>query len=272
MVSCILALYLALPGAIPLGDHVVRLKPDTTTVRNGEPDTTTVRGGGTRGVRLQPDLTADALYARREDLASAKQAAAIWAERLQQNPKDFEAAWKLARARYWLGGHGPEPERKASLQAGIQAGRAAVAAEPNRPHGHFWIAANMGSLAESFGLRQGLKYRGDIKNELLTVLKLDPAFQQGSADRALGRWYYKVPGLFGGSKKQSEQHLRASLGYGPNNTASRFFLAETLRALDRPQEARAELQKVLDAPIDPDWGPEDRDFKEQARRLLATPR
>ena len=52
----------------------------------------------------------------------------------------------------------------------------------------------MGALAESFGMRQGLKYRGDIKDELLLVLKLDPAFQHGSADRALGRWYFKVPG------------------------------------------------------------------------------
>ena len=60
----------------------------------------------------------------------------------------------------------------------------------------------MGALAESFGMRQGIKYRGQIKDALLTTLKLDPAFLQGSADRALGRWYFKVPGLFGGSNKQ----------------------------------------------------------------------
>ena len=96
----------------------------------------------------------------------------------------------------------------------------------------------MGALAESFGMRQGLKYRGDINDELLTVLKLDPAFQQGSADRALGRWYYKVPGLFGGSRKKSEEHLRKSLTYNPNSSASHFFLAETL--IDRrPEERRA---------------------------------
>ena len=51
--------------------------------------------------------------------------------------------------------------------------------------------------------------------ERVIVLKLDPAFQKGSADRALGRWYYKVPGLFGGSRKKSEEHLRKSLTYDP---------------------------------------------------------
>jgi tetratricopeptide (TPR) repeat protein len=212
----------------------------------------------------------DALYRQREDLNAAKRAAEIWDGRRRANPQDFEAAWKLARANYWLGGHVPQRERKAALEAGIAAGRAAVAVQPNRPEGHFWIAANMGALAESFGLRQGLKYRGDIRDELMIVLKLDPAFQQGSADRALGRWYFKVPGLFGGSKKKSEEHLRRSLTYNPNSTASRYFLAETLLDMDRKAEAIAELQRVLELPLDPEWEPEDREFKAKAQRLLTT--
>jgi tetratricopeptide (TPR) repeat protein len=126
----------------------------------------------------------------------------------------------------------------------------------------------MGALAESHGLRQGLKYRGDIKQNLLKVLDLDPGFQQGSADRALGRWYYKVPGLFGGSKKKSEEHLRKSLTFNPNSTASLFFLAETLIELDREPEAREALQKILDAPLDPAWAPEDREFKDKAAAML----
>jgi tetratricopeptide (TPR) repeat protein len=212
----------------------------------------------------------DALYAEREVLASARQAEAIWSDRLAANPKDFESAWKLARARYWLGGHADERSRKALLEAGIAAGRTAVAIEPNKPEGHFWIAANMGALAESFGMRQGLKYRGDIKSELETVLRLDPAFQQGSADRALGRWYFKVPGLFGGSDKKSEEHLRKSLTYNPNSSSSLFFLAETLLALGSKDEARAALQKLLDAPVDPEWAPEDREFKKKGAALLAS--
>jgi len=118
-------------------------------------------------------------------------------------------------------------------------------------------------------MSQGLKYRGTIKDELLTVLNLDPAFQEGSADRALGRWYYKVPGLFGGSKQKSEEHLKRSLKYGPDSTASHFFLAETLFDQHRRDEARVELQRVIDAPLDPDWGPEDREFKTKAKAKLA---
>jgi len=127
----------------------------------------------------------------------------------------------------------------------------------------------MGALAESFGLRQGLKYRGDNKDELETILRLDPAYLKGSADRALGRWYYKVPGLFGGSDKKSEEHLRKSLTYDPNSAASLFFLPETLIARGQKEEARAVIQKLQDAPIDPDWAPEDAEFKAKGRQLIS---
>ena len=217
--------------------------------------------------RLQAE-DPDALYKQRENLARAQQAEGIWAARLARDPKDFESAWKLARARYWLGGHAEESRRKPYLENGIAAARAAIAAAPDKPAGHFWTAANMGALAESFGLRQGLKYRGDIKDALETVLRLDPAYQQGSADRALGRWYYKVPGMFGGSNKKSEAHLRKSLTYDPDNAASLYFLAETLIDLGRKDEARSTLQRLAETPVNPEWAPEDREFKLKGNNLL----
>lgn len=100
------------------------------------------------------------------------------------------------------------------------------------------------------------------------MLRLDPAFQQGSADRALGRWYYKVPGLFGGSNSKSEEHLRKSLTYNPASSASLFFLAETLVDEKRKDEARAVLNTLITEPVDPDWAPEDREFKARGERLL----
>ena len=252
--SCIFVLYISvfsLSGA-PVGAHLsldARHRPRLQTAAARDPD---------------------ALYAHREDLASARAAEAAWAARLAQHPEEFETAWKLARARYWLGGHAPESERKRFLEAGIDAGRRAIALAPNRPEGHFWVGANMGALAESFGMRQGLKYRGDIKRELETVLKIDPAFQQGSADRALGRWYDKVPGLFGGSNSKAEEHLRKALTYNPQSTATMYFLAEVLIDEDKKPEARDVLTRLLAAPLDPEWAPEDREFKRKAERRLQT--
>ena len=212
----------------------------------------------------------DMLYRDREVLASATRAAAIWNERLTSNPTDFESAWKLARAQYWLGTNGlPERERKTALETGIAAARKAIAIDAARPDGHFWMAANMGALAESFGLRQGIRYRTPVREALERVLKIDAPYLDGSADRALGRWYYKVPGLFGGDKRKSEAHLRKALSYAPASIISHLFLAETLIALDRPAEARKALEAAIAAPISDDWAPEDRRFKEQAKALLS---
>jgi tetratricopeptide (TPR) repeat protein len=220
------------------------------------------------GLAQQDGKDPDQLYRDREQLASAREAADIWEARLTANPRDFEAAWKLARATYWLGGHVPADEQRQQYERGIKAATRASELEPQRPEGHFWMAANMGTMAESFGLRAGIRYRGPIKRELETVLEIDPSFQQGSADRALGRWYFKVPGLFGGSKDKANEHLQRSLKYDPQSTATLYFLAETYLDMNRPDEARHQAQLVLEAPLDPDWTPEDREFKQKAKELL----
>ena len=93
---------------------------------------------------------------------------------------------------------------------------------------------------------------------------IDPAWQQGSADRALGWWYHRVPRLFGGSESRAETHLRQALTYNDASTATLYFLAEVLLERSKGIEARALLQRVIDAPLDPDWTPEDRDFKKKA--------
>src|SRR6185503_12431797 len=41
---------------------------------------------------------ADRLYAERANLASARRAADLWSAALAADPRDFDAAWKLAKA------------------------------------------------------------------------------------------------------------------------------------------------------------------------------
>jgi len=216
----------------------------------------------------QADIDLDRLYDAREDLDSALAAASGWTERLARDANDFEAAWKLARAAYWLGAHVPQDQRRKEYERGLDAGRRAIAAEPARPEGHFWLAATMGTMAESFGLMAGIRYRGAVKRELETVLDIDPAYLQGAADRALGRWYFRVPRLFGGSRTRAIEHLQRSLTYDPLNAASNFFLGEVYAAMNRDADARRQFELVLKAPEDLEWGPEVREFKRQAAAHL----
>ena len=144
----------------------------------------------------------------------------------------------------------------------------AIAARPNAPDGHFWLAANMAGYAQDHGIRGGLKYRGDIRDSLEKTLSLDPAFLQGSADRALGRWYFKVPGLFGGSKKK--------VGRAPAQGADVQPTQHHLAHLSRRDARGARSQGGSDRGIEEGarsvtgsgLAPEDTEFKQQAKTML----
>jgi hypothetical protein len=209
----------------------------------------------------------DDLYRHREDLASVKRAAEIWSANAAS---DFDAAWKLARASYWLGGHAAQEERRAALERGITAGETAARLRPDRPEGHYWLAADMGALAESFGLSQGLKYRSRIRTELERVMEIDPDWEQASAVTALGRWYYLVPRLFGGSRSKADEQYRRALDRFPDSVTALFFLAESQQAQHKVSETRQLLQRIVDAPISGEWAPEIRDFKRKAVDILRT--
>jgi tetratricopeptide (TPR) repeat protein len=216
---------------------------------------------------VNPLAQADELYTHREDIANARQAVTLYD---QLAATSFEAAWKLARAYYWLATAGPAKERGAARDRGVKAGELAVKLDPTRPEGHFWLAAILGEVAENASFLTAWKYPGRIKDGLERVLQMDPAWQDGSADRALGEWYFKVPGISGGDHKKAEEHLRASLKYNPRSIASLFFLGEVIADdSKRKEEATAVLKQALEAPVDADWGPEDRQFQAKATALLA---
>ena len=210
----------------------------------------------------------DVLYQDREQLASATRAAETWSARLAADGKDFDAAWKLARARSWIGERGARDGRKAQYELGMAAARRAIAIEPQRPEGHFWLAVNMGSLASAAPIRAGLRHRVAIRETLETVISLEPGYSRGAGHCALGKYYLQVPWLFGGSKSKAEKSVRACLVYDEANAMARYFLAQTLVARHRARDARTELEKVMEAPEDAAFGPETRLYKRKAARLL----
>ena len=155
-------------------------------------------------------------------------------------------------------------------ERGVKAGESAVGLAAGRPEGHFWLAANMGRLAEvSNRTHARPKYRGRIRDELERVLAIDRGWQGGAADAALGQWDFEVPRLFGGSVAKAETHLRKALDYDPDNLVALVTLADSLESAGKREDARLLLQRVLAAPISPDWAPEDRDSKRDASERLA---
>ena len=154
----------------------------------------------------------------------------------------------------------------------MAAGKQAAMIDATKPDGHFWWAATMGEKAQRGGMMAGLKYKSDIKSELEKVIAIQPGWQAGSGESALGQWYLKVPDSFmccGGDHKKGIELIRKALTYNPQSTQTRYSLAEALASDDKTRaEAKTLLEQVIAAPVDPDWAAEDQNFKVKARTLL----
>jgi tetratricopeptide (TPR) repeat protein len=212
----------------------------------------------------------DALYAQRADLAKAKDALAKYQEALLKGEDKYESYWKAAKAEYWIGDHEPtDKAKKAALQMGIYYAKKAVELEPEKPDGHYWLGVNYGKYGEAKGVLKSLSLVKPIKAAMNKVVELDRSYEMGGADRVLGRVYFKLPGFAGGSKDKSLEHLLKSKEYGPNDAVTRMFLAETYLALDKVEEARAELEYLLGMTSAPEDEAETKELQEQAKKMLA---
>src|SRR5262245_45125778 len=100
-------------------------------------------------VAADPKAQADDFYAQRADVMKVRQAIIVLRQAFTANPADYEIAWRLARANYYLGTHSPDDtETERAFREGTEAGKEAVKLDASRPEGHFWLGANYGGNAE----------------------------------------------------------------------------------------------------------------------------
>lgn len=210
----------------------------------------------------------DELYAERENLEKAKEAQKLYEEAINLDPKNYEAHWKLAKTIYYIGQRSPEDRKVSIFEKGVEIAKKAVAIEPNKPEGHFWLGVLYGVYGEARGVMKSLFLVDDIKEEMNITLKLDPNIEGGGPYRLLGRMYYKLPGIAGGSKDKSLEYLLKAKEICPTNALTRIYLADTYLAKKMKEEAKKELKEVIEMEPDPRWVPETKILKKEAQEKL----
>ena len=211
----------------------------------------------------------DSLYDLREDQAQAKLAMAKYREALQLDEKNYDALWRAARAIYWVGIHLAKKDDKVKIfREGIDICKRAIALKANGVEGHFWLGVCYGEYGLARGKLKSLFLKGDIIDEMNVVIRLDDKYEDGGAYRVLGKLYYEVPGIFGGSNKKSRNNLEKSLQIAPKNTLSLLYLAETLWDMDEEKLAIKTLEKLLATEPDAWLIPETKEDKVAAHKLL----
>jgi tetratricopeptide (TPR) repeat protein len=212
---------------------------------------------------------ADELFNQMKDMKTAKEVESLLLKALGIRGGDYDAFWRMSRILYYIGEHTQDKgEKKAIFSRGVYYGQKATEAEPEKPDGYYWHGVNNGKYGETRGVLKSLSLVKPIKNAMNKVIELDRSYEEGGADRVLGRVYFKLPGFAGGSKEKSLEHLLKSLEYGPNDAVTRIYLAETYLDMKDKEKAKEQLDFVLNLSPDDRWTVAVEENKEVARELL----
>ncbi len=212
---------------------------------------------------------ADDLYNEMKDMETAEKALELYRQALGVTEDKYEPYWKIARVQYYIGAHTAEKkDKKIIFSQGVYHAKKAMALQPEKTDGHYWLGVNNGKYGEVKGVMKSLSLVKPIKKSMFKIIEIDRGYEDGGADRVLGRVFFKVPGIAGGSKDKSLEHLEKSKELGPEDPITRVYLAETYLAKDRVDDARAELEYVLNMPDDPRWVSGVSEAKRDAQELL----
>ncbi len=196
----------------------------------------------------------DEMFKSLSDMDTAKDILAKYETAMETAEDKYDLYWKMSRILYHIGNHTAEKkEQQEIFSQAIALAEKAIALEAEKPDGHFWLAVNNGKFGESKGVMKSLGLVKPIKESMNKVIELDRAYEEGGADRVLGRVFFKVPGIAGGDKDKSLTHLLKSIEYGPNDPLTLLYLGETYLALNEIDKAREALDRVINTEDDGLW-------------------
>ncbi len=213
---------------------------------------------------------AAALYKKRDDLENARKAIKILEKARNPEKRNYEVEWKYALYSYFVGSRKnvEDDEAETVLEKGINAARIAKRMKPDRPEGHFWYGAILGEQSKRSPVTVGVVSIKKIKAAMKKVIEIDPGYEGASAYDALGQVELSTRGLAGGSPEKALEHFEKAEKLAPDNTYAKLHKAQALLALNRDDEAKPILQKLLKVKPNPDFLPEHEEVQKDVERIL----
>ena len=164
----------------------------------------------------------------------------------------------------------PKEQRENAFASLSKQAQQAVAAEPNAAELQIWNGIILSTYAGAKGGLGALGLVKEAKASLEQGLALDPRALSGSAYTSLGSLYYQVPGWpvgFGDDEK-AEAMLKQALAINPDGIDPNYFYGDYLARAKRFEEAKAALEKALQAPPRPNRQSADVGRKQEIQVLL----
>ena len=133
-----------------------------------------------------------------------------------------------------------DEEKLAAYDRGRELGKRAVELAPKNPEAHFWYAANTAKWGQAKGVLRSLFLLPTLREEIDIILTLAP--EHPGALQLAGSVELGLPW---GDLDKAEADFRKALKIDPHYTSVRVELARLLIKRGRYDEARKELQRVL---------------------------
>jgi tetratricopeptide (TPR) repeat protein len=209
---------------------------------------------------------ADLLYRGRVDIAGVRRTVALLRVAALE---EFEAAWRLGRAHFFLGQEDHTLEgRETHYRSGVEASARATYLNPNRVEGHFWLGVNLALLASEKNFWSAASLALKARRSLRQAIELDRSYHGGGPLRVLARLEHRLPALLGGGKARARRRFEEAIQTDPTNTVTRIYFAELLLDLSEQSLATEQFEHVLSATEDAAWEFEIERDKRIARSTL----
>jgi tetratricopeptide (TPR) repeat protein len=232
-------------------------------------------------------LSADEWLARGDSLLDALEpAGALEAFRTAYaSEQTYAAMWKFANAQVEVAKQLEGTDQTALRDSLYSVARlyadAAVRTDSLDAEGHFMVSLVLGRLSRTRGGKERVRFAEVIFDAASRAVELDPSHD--GAHHVLGAWHAEVKRLSGltrffaktffgagffdrASWESSVEHLERSVALRPDYLYHRLELAEVYLDLERPDDARAQLEALLALP--PTSDVMDPSYQAAARGLL----
>lgn len=192
----------------------------------------------------------------------------LYLKAVEQQPDDYEANWKCARA---YREYADEAKKKGIEgwkaicaqygKAGMQYAKKAIDLKPERPDGHYYYGLNVGIYSDGVSiltaLAEGLKDKTQQSFE--KTYAINKLYNDGGPMLSLGRFWAVLPWPMRDRKKALAYYREyQQTPYFATNTEAQLFVAELLIQMggeENKAEAKGYLEKGLqsDDPYFKDW-------------------